>query len=94
MDALDVWQGAIDGRNWISKNDVGLETHLVENLGQSKHGTKGIAIGTGVRGQNETWAGAKSLEKCFNLSFVRRLVDRLLEVVPEISRSLPQDLKG
>ena len=49
----------------VGEDDVGLAAELVEDFGEGEDGADGVAVGTGVRGEEEAAGGAEGLqERC------------------------------
>jgi hypothetical protein len=71
VDAVDVGEGAVGGGDGVGEDYVRLAAELVEDLGEGEDGADGVAIGTGVRGQEETGMGAEGRQKVVDLGCVR-----------------------
>ena len=67
VDAVKVWQRAIGGGDGIGKDDINLAAELVKHFGEREGGTDGVAVGTGVGGEEEPGVSGESREESGNL---------------------------
>jgi len=63
VDAMDVGEGAVDERDGVGEDDADLAAELLEELGEGEDGADGVAVGTGVGGEEEAFAGAEGLQE-------------------------------
>ncbi len=71
VDAVEVGKGAVGGGDGVGEDDVDLAAELVENLGEGEDGADGVAVGAGVRGEEEAGMGAEGREESGDLALVR-----------------------
>jgi hypothetical protein len=68
---VDAWKGVVDVGDLVGEYDAGLAAELIEDLSEGKDGTDGVAVGTGVRGDDNAAMRAEGLNERGDCGFGR-----------------------
>jgi hypothetical protein len=70
VDSVEVWKGAIGSGDGVCKDDVDVIAELVEDLCEGEDGADGVAVRTGVGGEEKAGVGVEDGQKSGDLGIL------------------------